>query len=55
MCYRLKCTSVNDDNDWRQRVAKEDRRLEKPGALPDPFAHSLSTVLSSESKPPAER
>ena len=48
MCYRVQAgaTTQNDIN-WKQRVAKEESRIDRPpGAMPDPFAHSLSTILS---------
>ena len=48
MCYRVQAgaTTQNDIN-WKQRVAKEESRIDRPpGAMPDPFAHSLSTMLS---------
>ena len=48
MCYRVQAgATIQNDTDWRQRVAKEEARLERPGAMPDPFAHSLSTMLSA--------
>ena len=47
MCYRVQAgATIQNDINWKQRVAKEEARIDRPGALPDPFAHSLSTILS---------
>ena len=48
MSYRVQAGVTNqNDTDWRQRVAKEERRLDQLQITqPDPFAHSLSTMLS---------
>ena len=53
MAYRVPMQGTQSDSDWKQRIMKECARLDKPGAKPDPFAHSLSTILSAPStKPP---
>ena len=48
MCYRVQAgATIQNDINWKQRVAKEEARVDRPpGAMPDPFAHSLSTILS---------
>ena len=48
MCYRVQAgATVQNDIDWKQRVAKEEARIDRPpSAMPDPFKHSLSTRLS---------
>ena len=48
MCYRVQPgATVQNDIDWKQRVAKEEARIDRPpSAMPDPFKHSLSTRLS---------
>lgn len=52
MCYRVSMQGTQSDSDWKQRIMKECARLDKPGAKPDPFAHSLSTILSAPSTKP---
>ena len=52
MSYRVTIQDTASDSDWKQRIMKECARIDKPGAKPDPFAHSLSTILSAPSAKP---
>uniref|UniRef100_A0A7S0Q169 Uncharacterized protein n=1 Tax=Coccolithus braarudii TaxID=221442 RepID=A0A7S0Q169_9EUKA len=47
---RVPAQSVQLDNDWRQRLKKEEARLNKTPVAPDPFSRSLSAKLAAEGK-----